>query len=129
MGINPSSVGEKYNRDKKNKDGTEKYYSMPARQVKLNPKGAVPPDFLDITTNCKMGESMEHYATYPTDLISPLVKAGCPKGGIVLDPFMGSGTTALVAKKLSRNYIGIELNSDYIKIAEARIKQQSDSLF
>ena len=121
---NPSSMGEKYNRDKKNKDGTEKYLSMPARFVKLNPKGACPPDFLDVNTNCKQDDTTEHYATYPQDLIIPLIKAGCPVGGIVLDPFLGSGTTAVVARKLDRDYVGIELNQNYIKIAEQRLCQQ-----
>jgi DNA modification methylase len=50
-----------------------------------------------------------------------MIKAGCPLGGIVLDPFMGAGTTGLVARKLDRNYVGIELNPKYIKIAEKRI--------
>lgn len=62
-----------------------------------------------------------HFATFPEKLIEPMIKAGCPKGGIILDPFMGAGTTALVAKKLGRNYLGIELNEAYIKIAEDRI--------
>ncbi len=62
-----------------------------------------------------------HFAVYPEKLIVPCIKAGCPKGGTVLDPFMGSGTTGLVARKLNRNYIGFELNADYIKIAEKRI--------
>lgn len=62
-----------------------------------------------------------HFATFPEDLIVDCLKAGCPENGIVLDPFMGAGTTGLVARKLNRNYIGIELNPDYIKIAEARI--------
>jgi DNA modification methylase len=53
-----------------------------------------------------------------------LIKAGCSEKGIVLDPFMGSGTTALVAKKLGRNYIGIELSQEYIKIAEKRLSQE-----
>ena len=47
-----------------------------------------------------------------------------PDGGIVLDPFMGAGTTALVARKLGRNYVGIELNPQYVKIAEDRLKKQ-----
>lgn len=63
-----------------------------------------------------------HFATFPTDLITPCVLAGSPLGGVVLDPFMGSGTTGLVALTNSRNYIGIELNSEYIKIAKQRIK-------
>jgi DNA modification methylase len=62
-----------------------------------------------------------HFAIFPPDLIEPMIKAGCPKGGIVLDPFMGSGTTAVVAKKLFRNYVGIELNPKYIKMAETRL--------
>ena len=63
-----------------------------------------------------------HFATYPETLIEPMIKAGCVENGIVLDPFMGSGTTAVVALKQNKKYIGIELNSEYIKIAEARIK-------
>lgn len=62
-----------------------------------------------------------HFAVYPEKLIEPCIKAGCPKGGTVLDPFMGAGTTGLVAKKLSRHYVGYELNPEYIKIAEKRI--------
>lgn len=65
-----------------------------------------------------------HFATFPEDLIVPCIKAGCSEGGIVLDPFMGAGTTALVARKLNRNFIGIELNPEYIKIAEARLKRE-----
>jgi len=65
-----------------------------------------------------------HFATFPEDLIVPMVLAGCPLKGIVLDPFMGSGTTALVAKKLGRNYLGIELNPAYIKIANKRLAQE-----
>ena len=129
LGQNPSSIGEKYNRNKKNKDGTEKYYSMPARQVKLNPLGAVPPDFLDINTNCKQDETMEHYATYPLDLIYPLIKAGCPEYGIVLDFFSGSGTTCIAACNLNRKYIGIDLNPAYCAIAEKRIKALGIKLF
>ena len=62
-----------------------------------------------------------HFATFPESLIEPMIKAGCPQGGVILDPFMGSGTTAVVAKRLSRNFVGIELNPKYIEIAEKRI--------
>lgn len=65
--------------------------------------------------------SEAHFATYPQDLISDCIKAGCPEDGIVLDPFMGAGTTAVVAKKLNRNYLGFELNSEYISIADKRL--------
>jgi DNA modification methylase len=65
-----------------------------------------------------------HFATYPPELIVPCIKAGCPQGGTVLDPFMGSGTTAVVARKLNRNFIGVELNPKYIQIAEKWLKQE-----
>lgn len=63
-----------------------------------------------------------HFAPYPPRLIETPVKAGCPKGGIVLDPFAGSGTTAVVAGNSGRKFIGIELNPRYIRIARNRIK-------
>ena len=62
-----------------------------------------------------------HFAVYPENLILPCVLAGCPQDGTVFDPFTGSGTTAVVALKNGRNYIGTELNPGYIKIAEDRI--------
>jgi len=63
-----------------------------------------------------------HFATFPPDLIKPCILAGCPKNGIVLDPFMGSGTTAVVATMYQRNFIGFELNPEYCKMAEKRIE-------
>jgi DNA modification methylase len=65
--------------------------------------------------------SEAHFATFPEGLIVDCIKAGCPIDGIVLDPFMGAGTTALVTRKLKRNFIGFELNPAYIKIAEKRL--------
>jgi DNA modification methylase len=64
-----------------------------------------------------------HFATFPEDLVIPMILAGCPEGGIVLDPFVGSGTTCIVAKKLKRNYIGIDINPEYCKIAQKRLKK------
>ena len=63
-----------------------------------------------------------HFATFPTELIEPCVLAGCPEGGIVLDPFGGSGTTALVANQYNRSAVLCELNEEYIEIAEKRLK-------
>ena len=62
-----------------------------------------------------------HFATFPPDLIEPCVKAGCPEGGIVLDPFGGSGTTGLVAQTWSRKFILCELNPEYAQMAQSRI--------
>ena len=67
--------------------------------------------------------SEAHFATYPFELIKPCILAGCPENGIVLDPFMGSGTTAIVARSLNRNYLGVELNPEYIKIAHKRLEK------
>jgi len=63
-----------------------------------------------------------HFATFPPDLIEPCILAGCPRGGMVLDPFFGAGTVGIVALKHGREYIGIELNPDYAEMAENRIK-------
>lgn len=70
-----------------------------------------------------------HFATYPEKLIEIPIRAGCPEDGVVLDPFFGVGTTGIVAKKQGKNYIGIELNPKYCKIAEDRIKQLPETLF
>jgi DNA modification methylase len=66
-----------------------------------------------------------HFATFPPDLIQPMILAGCPEGGTVLDPFGGSGTTGMVAESLGRNAILIELNPAYIEIANGRTTQPS----
>lgn len=65
--------------------------------------------------------SEAHFATFPPDLIEPCILAGCPVGGMVLDPFGGAGTTGLVADRLGRNAILIELNPEYAEIAERRL--------
>ena len=64
-----------------------------------------------------------HFATFPPKLIEPCILAGCPEGGVVLDPFMGSGTTAAVARNLARKAIGIDLNADYLQLARKRLAQ------
>ena len=63
-----------------------------------------------------------HFATYPEELIEPCILAGSEKGDIILDPFMGSGTTAVVAKKNSRAYIGCELHEEYASLQTDRIR-------
>lgn len=68
--------------------------------------------------------SEAHFATFSEELIVDCVKAGCPRDGLILDPFMGAGTTALVARSHNRNYIGFELNPEYIAIAEKRLGRE-----
>ena len=63
-----------------------------------------------------------HFATFPPDLIRPCILAGCPKDGTVLDPFGGSGTTALVALEEGRKAVLCELNTDYIALAHKRLE-------
>jgi DNA modification methylase len=70
-----------------------------------------------------------HFATFPEELISPCILAGCPENGIVFDPFMGSGTTALASKNLNRKYLGTELNPEYVDIANKRLSSIPFSLF
>lgn len=75
----------------------------------------------DVWTVATKGYKGEHFAVFPEQLIEPCVLAGCPEGGIVLDPFTGSGTTGAVAKRLRRNFIGVEINLNYWEMAKKRI--------
>ena len=78
------------------------------------------PDIWEVSTNTyKMDE---HFAMYPEKLIEPCILAGSAKGDTVLDPFFGSGTTGAAAKRLGREYIGIELNPKFCEKAYARIE-------
>ncbi len=70
-----------------------------------------------------------HFATFPPALVEPCILAGCPAGGTVLDPFLGSGTTALVADRLGRSAIGIELNPAYAAMARRRIEDDAGLFF
>jgi len=70
-----------------------------------------------------------HFAVFPEALIEPCVMAGCPEGGTILDPFAGSGTTGIVAKRNGCDFIGIELNPEYAEMARRRIANENPSLF
>lgn len=101
----------------------QKAYIKEVHDHNTHPSGKNPGDILeDFWTITTQPHPFAHFAVYPEKLIEPMVKAGSPEGGIVLDPFLGSGTTALVALKLRRKFVGLEINSDYIKIAEERLK-------
>ncbi len=78
-------------------------------------------DVWEVSTNTFRMD--EHFAMYPEKLIEPCILAGSEKGDTVLDPFFGSGTTGAVAKRLGRDYIGIELNPNYCVKAEKRIEE------
>jgi site-specific DNA-methyltransferase (adenine-specific) len=75
------------------------------------------------------GEGNNHPTVKPVALIAYLVKLVCREGGVVLDPFMGSGTTGVACKNLNRNFIGIELDDGYFEIASRRINETRDRLW
>jgi DNA modification methylase len=85
-----------------------------------NPKGALPTVLVNISSETKKIADT-HVAVYPTELVKYFINGSTKKGDLILDPFMGTGTTGLVAKKLERNYIGFEKQESYIKIANTRI--------
>lgn len=70
-----------------------------------------------------------HFAVFPEKLIEPCILAGSPPGGLVFDPFLGTGTVAAVAKSLSRAYLGIEINPEYVAMATRRVSSTQDALF
>lgn len=76
---------------------------------------------LDVWTIPYEPTTEAHYAAYPTEIPRRCILLGCPVGGVVLDPFMGSGTTALVAKALGRSFIGSEINPEYVQMSRRRI--------
>lgn len=97
---------------------TEGKYSTNA--VGYHPLGANPGDVWAINTEPSFAE---HFATFPTGLVKRCLLCGCPKEGLVLDPFTGSGTTLFVARSMALHYLGIELNSNYVEIAKARLSK------
>lgn len=80
----------------------------------------------DVWTVSTTGFRGAHFAVFPEKLIEPCILAGCPEGGTVLDPFTGSGTTGVVAKRLGRNFVGCEINPDYAKMAAGRIAAEPE---
>ncbi len=85
-----------------------------------NPKGALPTVLVNISSETKkIADS--HVAVYPVELVTYFMKGSTNEGDLVLDPFMGTGTTGLTAKRLNRNYIGFDKQEHYVRIAEKRI--------
>ncbi|MGB7098417.1 MAG: site-specific DNA-methyltransferase [Xanthobacteraceae bacterium] len=85
-----------------------------------NPKGRNKRTVWSVTTSVSR---MKHMAMFPEKLIEPCILAGAPLNALVLDPFLGSGTTAAVAKRLGRHYVGIELNPAYVRLARERLSR------
>lgn len=95
----------------------EEHYVL--QSVQNNPNGKTPEDVWSIPLKHERG--VEHFAVYPLELPTRILKAFCPPGGVVLDPFAGSGTTGIAAKSLGFRCILIELNPEFVKVIEKRI--------
>ena len=97
-------------------------------KLKCNPLGKNPSDVWQISKvtsgkNRSSKERTEHPAQFPLEMIDRIIKAGSNNRDLVIDPFMGSGTTAIAALKNGRKVIGFEVNSDYVKIIANRIDE------
>lgn len=79
------------------------------------------------TINNQSHRGIKHYATYPDELVRRAIEFGCPEGGVVLDPFMGSGTTAMVAERMGRTWIGTELNPEYCDTIIKRVEESKSA--
>jgi site-specific DNA-methyltransferase (adenine-specific) len=87
--------------------------------LQYNPKGSKPGDVWDILPEDTQARQI-HFAPYPEDLCKIPILATCPEGGIVLDPFCGTGTTMLAARTLWRKSVGIDISEEYLELAEQR---------
>jgi DNA modification methylase len=103
---------------------SKKYYYDYVQIMETANKGIDMRNKRDVWSISTKPDEEEHFACFPQKLIIDCIKAGCPENGIVLDPFMGSGTTAVVARNLNRNFIGYELNKKYINIANKKLYRE-----
>lgn len=109
----PSGCSSSFGLDRGHMEQRGNFAGLP-----LHPGGRNKRDVWAVSTS---GSKGAHFAVFPEKLVEPCILAGCPKGGLVLDPFMGSGTTGVVAKRLGRGFIGIDINPDYCAMAAERI--------
>lgn len=107
---------------------TNPSFSKKNNKIKFNKIGRNCQTVWEINTQKRRYKKVHHFATFPDELVKRCLLAGCPEGGIVLDPFIGSGTTALVANRYGRKWIGIEINQDYIDIFLSNLKKENSYL-
>lgn len=117
----PSYKGSDFNRGKSS-DGKEQTGAKVGEAPRVEAQGRNKRSVWTISTQ---PTPEAHFATFPLELPETCILAGCPEGGTVLDPFSGAGTTGLAALKHGRNYIGIELNQDYIEITRKRLQKHN----
>jgi DNA modification methylase len=104
---------KRFARNEENQNSTEYKDWAP------NPKGALPTTLVNISSESKR-ISDNHVAVYPLELVKYFIKGSTKPGDIVLDPFMGTGTTAVASKELCRNWIGFDLNQEYVDLSNKR---------
>ncbi|MEM4261030.1 MAG: site-specific DNA-methyltransferase, partial [Candidatus Woesearchaeota archaeon] len=124
--IKRAKYGLMQSEDESAKNNAVNVQTMKMGERFVNPKGRIKRAVWTINPDVNKKKELKHYATYPIDLVKTPILASCPENGLVLDPFMGSGTTALAAKKYKRNYIGIEINPKYIEITNNRLNDNSN---
>ena len=112
---------KRFARDESNQNSSEYKDWQP------NPKGALPTTLVSISSEAKRIAD-NHVAVYPLELVDYFIKGATKPGDLVLDPFMGTGTTGLSSINLGRNYIGFEMQQDYIDIANQRIRDNKINL-
>ncbi len=93
------------------------FYFLP-----YNPKGSKPTDIWEIIPEDTQGRQA-HFAPYPEDLCRTPIILTCPENGIVLDPFVGTGTTCAAAKQLNRKSVGTDLSDEYLRISRSRCEK------
>lgn len=126
--MQPKTKAELYDEMKERRRGTPEYESQGLEAGRRFGNGATKPTGKNprsVWTIPTQGYAEAHFATWPEALVERIIKAGCPEGGTILDPFMGSGTTALVARRLGRRSVGIELNPEYADMCSKRLQQLS----
>ena len=130
----PLKEGADHDRPRAYVDGergvSSKGNTLPTTEGRLKPMQSNPSgrNKRTVWTIATAPYSEAHFATFPPELPELCIKAGCPKGGTVLDPFGGAGTTGLVADRLQRNAILIELNPEYATMSEARVDKDRGGL-
>jgi len=115
------SSDHKYNNDPSLGGGGSRI----SKESPLHPRGKNPGDVWEVPTEPFPDA---HFAVFPQRLVARCILFGCPPGGTILDPFLGSGTTAVTTRKLGRRFIGIEINPKYIEMAIKRLEKVPLSL-
>lgn len=118
--VSQSGAGAKFGGHKYGDSEDPKYQCYSGNKYKPNGKR----NKRDVW-NCSVAITKDaHFAVFPKELIEPCILSSCPEGGWVLDPFSGSGTSGIVATNNKRNYVGIELNPEYIEITKRRVEKE-----